>query len=251
MTPSKRFADVELSLIRQINALATPLCVNLGIGEPNVEPDENLRRLAVEVAANGSWHYTPNPGTLSLRKLIAGESGLEVCVTAGTEEALFAIFRRTSIRAMKCSSRIPVFSRTQRSRASRAPRRWPTISSLGTRASRPLSSLARTPHAGETPALPGIWPFRIALSKLRPFNAAMITRTSIVLVLFAAFLYGDFALFRRLFAAMAKIEEATPFFALGLLRNLLALVFLAAVVMLFSSAMTAVVVVCPPSMPRT
>jgi len=69
----------------------------------------------------------------------------------------------------------------------------------------------------------------------------MITRTSIVLALFAAFLYGDFALFRRLFAAMAKVEEATPFFALGLLRNLLALVFLAAVVMLFSSAMTAAI----------
>jgi len=96
VTPAKRFADIELSLIRQINALATPLCINLGIGEPNVEPDENLRKLAVEAAANGSWHYTPNPGTLSLRKLIAADSGFEpneVCVTAGTEEALFSIFQ--------------------------------------------------------------------------------------------------------------------------------------------------------------
>ena len=36
------------------------------------------------------------PGTLSLRKLIAGDSGFdpnEVCVTAGTEEALFSIFQ--------------------------------------------------------------------------------------------------------------------------------------------------------------
>ena len=94
---AQRFADIEISLIRQINALATPLCVNLGIGEPNVEPDENLRKLAVEAATNGSWHYTPNPGTLSLRKLITGESGFdhrsEVCVTAGTEEALFSIFQ--------------------------------------------------------------------------------------------------------------------------------------------------------------
>jgi aspartate aminotransferase len=96
VTPAKRFADIEISLIRQINALATPLSVNLGIGEPNVEPDENLRKLAIEAAATGSWHYTPNPGTLSLRKLIVGESGFEpneVCVTAGTEEALFAIFQ--------------------------------------------------------------------------------------------------------------------------------------------------------------
>ncbi len=96
MTPAKRFENIELSLIRQINALATPLSVNLGIGEPNIEPDENLRKLAVDAAATGSWHYTPNPGTLSLRKLIAGDSGFEpheVCVTAGTEEALFSIFQ--------------------------------------------------------------------------------------------------------------------------------------------------------------
>jgi len=94
--PAKRFDGIELSLIRQINALATPLSVNLGIGEPNVEPDENLRQLAVEAAAKGSWHYTANPGTLSLRKLIAGDSGFdpnEICVTAGTEEALFSIFQ--------------------------------------------------------------------------------------------------------------------------------------------------------------
>jgi len=93
---AKRFDGIELSLIRQINALATPQSINLGIGEPNVEPDENLRRLAVEVAETGSWHYTANAGTTSLRKLIAGDSGFgpnEVCVTAGTEEALFSIFQ--------------------------------------------------------------------------------------------------------------------------------------------------------------
>jgi aspartate/methionine/tyrosine aminotransferase len=92
---ARRFENIEISLIRQINALATPSCVNLGIGEPNIEPDENLRRLAVDAAANGSWHYTPNAGTLSLRTLIAGDryEPNEVCVTAGTEEALFSIFQ--------------------------------------------------------------------------------------------------------------------------------------------------------------
>lgn len=95
--PAQRLANIEISLIRQINALATPLCVNLGIGEPNVEPDETLREFAVRAAATGSWHYTPNAGTVALRKLIAEESVLdpmtEVCVTAGTEEALFSIFQ--------------------------------------------------------------------------------------------------------------------------------------------------------------
>jgi len=92
-----RLRGIELSLIRQINALATPLSVNLGIGEPNLEPDETLREFAVRAAATGSWHYTANAGTLPLRTLIAEGSGLdpksEVCVTAGTEEALFSIFQ--------------------------------------------------------------------------------------------------------------------------------------------------------------
>jgi aspartate/methionine/tyrosine aminotransferase len=94
---ARRLANIEISLIRQINALATPLCVNLGIGEPNVEPDETLREFAVHAASTGSWHYTPNAGTLALRKLIGEEGGLdpksEVCITAGTEEALFSIFQ--------------------------------------------------------------------------------------------------------------------------------------------------------------
>lgn len=96
MKPAARFDGIELSLIRQINALATPFSVNLGIGEPNIEPDEHLRALAQRVAASGSWHYPPNPGYLSLRKLLAGDGydpKTEVCVTAGTQEGLYAIFQ--------------------------------------------------------------------------------------------------------------------------------------------------------------
>lgn len=83
-----------------------------------------------------------------------------------------------------------------------------------------------------------IWPLRIASSKLRPVNTKSITRTAIVVAVFTAFLYGDFALFRRLFLATSKLQTMTPLLALGLLRNLLALVFLVATVVLFSSAMT-------------
>src|SRR5437870_11184164 len=93
---ARRLDGIELSLIRQINALATPLSVNLGIGEPNVEPDETLRDFARQ-AATMSWHYSANAGTLSLRKKLGEatryEAKSEVCVTAGTEEALFAIMQ--------------------------------------------------------------------------------------------------------------------------------------------------------------
>ena len=83
-----------------------------------------------------------------------------------------------------------------------------------------------------------MWPLRITLSKLRPVTASSILRTLLVAFVFFLFLYGDFVLFRRLFHATADIEKATPFFAVALLKNLLAMVFLVATVVLFSSSMT-------------
>lgn len=86
-----------------------------------------------------------------------------------------------------------------------------------------------------------MWFARIALAKLRPFDANAFSKLFVSLTIGGLFLWGDFALFRRLFAGIAKIEAATPFFALGLLRNVLALAFLVAVVVLFSSSMTAAI----------
>src|SRR3954452_17204275 len=91
MKTANRLDGIELSLIRQINALATPLSVNLGIGEPNVEPDEGLLDKARR-AATTSWRYTPNAGNVSLRKQFSPNPN-EVCITAGTEEGLYAIFQ--------------------------------------------------------------------------------------------------------------------------------------------------------------
>ncbi len=89
---ARRLDGIELSLIRQINALATPLSVNLGIGEPNLEPDEALREMARR-AATTSWRYSPNAGALSLRKRVGEAFGCdpksEICITAGTEEGLY------------------------------------------------------------------------------------------------------------------------------------------------------------------
>ena len=95
MKPSARFTDIELSLIRQITALAKPDSINLSIGEPNVEPDEHFRELARRAASQGSWRYTPNAGSLNLRKKLieAHQTDLEVCVTAGTQEGLFAVMQ--------------------------------------------------------------------------------------------------------------------------------------------------------------
>ncbi len=98
MRPASRFAKIELSLIRQINALARPTSINLGIGEPNIPPDDELRAMA-RAATDSDWHYSPNAGTSRLRELISARHGgafdpsAEVCVTAGTMEGLFAIMQ--------------------------------------------------------------------------------------------------------------------------------------------------------------
>jgi aspartate/methionine/tyrosine aminotransferase len=95
---ASRLDGIDFSLIRQINALATPLSVNLGIGEPNLEPDPELREMAVR-ATRVPWHYTLNAGTIELRREIASTmSGIydpatEICATAGTEEGLFTAFQ--------------------------------------------------------------------------------------------------------------------------------------------------------------
>lgn len=95
MKPAARLDEIEISLIRQINALATPLSVNLGIGEPDLAPDVTLREMA-QRASTLSWRYSPNAGTLPLRRLLCEETqydpAAEVCVTAGTQEGLFALF---------------------------------------------------------------------------------------------------------------------------------------------------------------
>jgi len=89
--------------------------------------------------------------------------------------------------------------------------------------------------------LPRLWPLRIAAARLRPYNASLLTRVTMVAILFGAFLYGDFLLFRRIISAITQIESLSPFFALGLLENLLGLVFLVSFLVLFFSSLTSAI----------
>jgi len=85
------------------------------------------------------------------------------------------------------------------------------------------------------------WPLRIAVAKLRPFSAANVLRIIVVVTAFSAFLFGELVLFVRLFAAVQSVDADAPLLAMGLLRNLLGLVFLVASVVLFSSGMTSAI----------
>ncbi len=94
---ASRFDGVDVSLIRQINALATPLSLNLGLGEPNLRPDDRLMEMVERAARETPWSYSPNAGFLSLRQAISDwHGGLAdppdgICVTAGTQEGLHAV----------------------------------------------------------------------------------------------------------------------------------------------------------------
>ena len=86
-----------------------------------------------------------------------------------------------------------------------------------------------------------LWGLRIALARFRPVGLPLFLKISVISIVFAGFLVGDYAVFRRLFRAAAKIEEMTPFFALGLITNFLGLVFLVAFFVLFFSALTSAI----------
>lgn len=83
-----------------------------------------------------------------------------------------------------------------------------------------------------------MWPLRLALARFRPIGVALFLKVVTIGTVFGLFLALDYVVFRKLFRAAARIEELTPFFALGLITNFLSLVFLVAFFVLFFSALT-------------
>ena len=78
-------------------ANATPGCVKLTIGEPDLDTPENIRAAAVAALAAGKTHYAPNQGILPLRQAIADYETArghavgpeQVLVTVGATQALY------------------------------------------------------------------------------------------------------------------------------------------------------------------
>lgn len=93
--PPARLQGIEKSVIRQIFDRAIPGSINLGLGEPDLQTPEVIRRAAVRVITEEQNGYTSHAGLLSLRELIAGDYPYlenkpdRVIVTAGSQEALY------------------------------------------------------------------------------------------------------------------------------------------------------------------
>ncbi|WP_211750230.1 aminotransferase class I/II-fold pyridoxal phosphate-dependent enzyme [Paenibacillus sp. Marseille-Q4541] len=72
--------------------------ISLGVGEPDFDTPEHIRKVCMEALINGATRYTPNAGLPELREEIAGylqnnfnlryDPASEVLVTVGSSEAL-------------------------------------------------------------------------------------------------------------------------------------------------------------------
>ncbi|HOE91311.1 MAG TPA: pyridoxal phosphate-dependent aminotransferase [Candidatus Cloacimonadota bacterium] len=97
---SKRLANIQKSIIRQIFDNASPDAINLGLGEIQFETPNVIRLKAKQVINQGEIFYTPNAGLLELRQKVAEyyDRGSQipthfyhVCICNGAQEAIFAI----------------------------------------------------------------------------------------------------------------------------------------------------------------
>ena len=90
-----RLAGIAPSLIRAINARKRDGDIDLGLGEPTLRPEVAPFEAALEVVRREGLPYTPNAGLTELREAIArhhaypGMAAASVCVTIGSEEALY------------------------------------------------------------------------------------------------------------------------------------------------------------------
>lgn len=99
-----RFASctekIEISGIRKCFEGAIPGSVNLGLGQPDFDTPEHIKKAAIQAIERGQCGYTANCGVPELRSAIARKfcsenkidcTAEEIMVTSGASEALFLV----------------------------------------------------------------------------------------------------------------------------------------------------------------
>lgn len=97
--PAARLDAVELSGIRKMFEAAGPDTLNLGLGEPDMDPPRVAIEAYQEALESGENKYGPTAGLPELRKAVAERasdrdprvSGSGVLITAGATAALYAV----------------------------------------------------------------------------------------------------------------------------------------------------------------
>ena len=95
---AKRTTTIELSQIRKMFEVTNPDAINLGIGEPDFDVPENIKKAMIESINENDTHYTPNKGYIELREEIVKKFKKDndiktnpdnIIVTVGASEALY------------------------------------------------------------------------------------------------------------------------------------------------------------------
>lgn len=96
---SKRVKSIDISGIRKMFEAAGPNAINMGLGQPDFDTPENIKKAAIDALTKGYTGYTNNAGIDELRSAVADklkrENGLSyglknVLITAGGSGALHA-----------------------------------------------------------------------------------------------------------------------------------------------------------------
>jgi len=97
-----RVRSIEISEIRKLFEAADKNSINLGLGQPDYDTPEYIKRAAIQAIYDGKTGYTTNAGIDELRIAIAEklkrENGLDytkeqIIVTAGASEALHIVMQ--------------------------------------------------------------------------------------------------------------------------------------------------------------
>ena len=98
INPAKRTTTIELSQIRKMFEVTNPDAINLGIGEPDFDVPENIKKAMIESINENDTHYSPNKGYIELREEIVkkfkNDNDIKtnpdnIIVTVGASEALY------------------------------------------------------------------------------------------------------------------------------------------------------------------
>ena len=98
INPAKRTESIELSQIRKMFEVTNPHAINLGIGEPDFNVPENIKKEMIKSINENYTHYSSNKGYIELREEISKkfkkDNGISadpenIIVTVGASEALY------------------------------------------------------------------------------------------------------------------------------------------------------------------
>lgn len=99
---SSLVGSIDISGIRKMFEAASSDAINLGLGEPDFDTPEHVKKAAIEAIEKGCTKYTHNAGLKELREAISEkfrrENGLEyspdeILVTSGASEGLYIALR--------------------------------------------------------------------------------------------------------------------------------------------------------------